>query len=333
MQVTLLPNISEELYAQAKKLSGYSIYHSAPWHNFISAFYGTPVHAIVGMDIYTGIRFFLPVVFRKNHFISLPLSHYLTSLHVEESPPQIAVEQALEGLPLEVHGEVSFAEKENEASYWRTVLALSNFSSVENWKETLPQKSILYMLKRAEREGLVLTRGQEEDDWNDFYSLMVETRHRQGSPVYPANFFSLLQENLGTECCSLYLVRKDGRAISGAVILHYNGQSFYAYSASTSLKSDRSLGGGELALFTAISDAFVRGDREFDFGSTPKSLPELKEYKEKWGGKSVDLFYTRLGGGKNIDRNSLKVKLATSIFRAMPQWLFKLVTPSIFMRL
>lgn len=336
MQHEFIERIDDALYRELPRLHNASLYHTPEWHRFLASALGHQVSAFVGYGADGSLESFLPVVrkpkFGKPVFVSLPFSHRVgPATRAEQSSP-------FEGAPIPelrliVHDRIDGPGIAHSSAYDITILDLASWPDIGKWKASLPSKSVLYMLKRAQREGVSVETTGSDESWSDFFELMGQTRHRQGSPLYPSDFFPKLRAQLAPPLCTLYLARLNGQALSGAVVFRYGGTASYAYSASTDDRTVKNLGGGELCLFQAIADAHAAGCKEFDFGSTPHSLPELKAYKEKWGGLSRPLtrsFFPAELARSGVQRNSRAVKCASAVLKALPHPLYTRITPMLF---
>ena len=67
-------------------------------------------------------------------------------------------------------------------------------------------------------------------------------------------------------------------------------------------------------------------------GRVPPNQPELRAYKEKWGGISQPLYYTYLGTVGGIQRNSPATKWVSAMLKRMPLPLFARLSPLLFRR-
>jgi len=64
-------------------------------------------------------------------------------------------------------------------------------------------------VRKAEKSGIKIMRGESLDDYKEFYRLIELTRREQGAPVYPFRFINNLYEKL--------LPKKDVQIVSGFI--------------------------------------------------------------------------------------------------------------------
>jgi hypothetical protein len=332
------------------EFEGFDFYHSLAWLSLLKQTFGWSVGYLLVKGEDGNIQALLPAVEKKavfvrtRRFVSLPL--------VSES--NIAYAKRAEGDELRVWNELGefartwgsltlhFAASKNHsdcATFGRrevgvvTELNLRNFASADELRRSFEQKSIRYMINRAEKGGVTVEQSDSLDAYKKFYALMVETRHRQGAPVYPWAFFRNMQKAFaGTGKVRLWLAMHQGKALSAVVLFHLRNSTHYAYAASVSDRDLKRLGASELLLARAIEESRDRGVGEFSFGYSPSHLPMLKAYKEKWGGVSRPLFYSSFPSEARLNRESRAVRMASAVLRIAPEAVFKCIGPMIFRR-
>lgn len=153
-------------------------------------------------------------------------------------------------------------------------------------------RSTRHNIARAQRDGVVVRRATDAKDLDAFYALHTRTRRRQGVPVQPRRFFSLLWSQLVERGLAFILLADAGerKAVAGALFLASYGTTVYKFGASDA--DSWRLRPNHLILWTAIEDACARGDRRFDFGRTDLSNSGLRTFKGRWGAEERPLRYS-----------------------------------------
>jgi hypothetical protein len=175
-------------------------------------------------------------------------------------------------------------------------------------------------IRKAEKEGVVVTRGATEQDWLEMARLEEATAHRHGVPAPPRGFFlgpcrTLQQEGLA----DLYLARlKEGSVAAGIVIWKGAREWIYAYGASR--PESLAARPNHLLLWTAVQDAMA-SRVNFNFGRAAPEQEGLVEFKRRWGGHPVPLSYDYWpsAGGLNVaDRSRGRLALAARLWSRLP---------------
>lgn len=151
-------------------------------------------------------------------------------------------------------------------------------------------KSIRQMLKRADREGLIVKRGRSEDLLQTFYRLLLLTRRRHQLPPQPVAWFRNMLQCLG-ENATISAAYKDEKAIASIITLSHGRKGVYKYGCSDA--TFHSLGGMPFLLWDAIQNAKARGATEFEFGRSDLDNPGLIKFKDRWGATRSQLTYHR----------------------------------------
>lgn len=344
MKTEVLEPVPEAVYAAAAGFEGRTLYHTPEWHRFLARTFGWRVKGLVGRAAGARVAFFLPFVNKRRLGparcnVCLPLSHRIGPAWDREccgTEPLRGVDPARELGNLEIHEAVEGAGARLTRAYDLTVLEWPGFDSFEAFERCLDDKSVRYMVRRARRSGIVVTREVSAAHIEDFYRLQLETRRRQGSPMYPRRFFRNLFESFaGTSRLLLYLAYRGARPVSGSIFYRFGEESIYAYSASVSDREIKRLGANELLMHTALADSFEAGMRRVDFGISPLSTPGLRAFKEKWRGESRPLaysYYPAGGAEAGIDRSGRGVRAVSTCLRRMPAWAFQRLSPPLLKR-
>ncbi len=334
MELTFPPSLPTDTHGLLKSYQNYSIYHSAAWHDHLTEACGWPVSYVVAGDV-ASPEVVLPLINKRvllgRQQISLPLTHAIAPAARPGADLNRFWQAFSNGnTTLRLH---SCAEGHPVAStQWRTVLDLSGFSAEEEVFRAFSKSSIQRKIRKAEKSGYSIDNTNALASYVDFEHMQALTRQRQGSPTFPKGFFSSLRRNLG-EQVSLHGIRTEEEMVAAIIFFDcpVSRSSIYAYGASVESREHWQQGVNQLAMWNAIRNAYVNGQKQVDFGSTPEHLEELKQYKEKWGATSEPLLYSAINGsaGKSqaIDRDSKLVHVAESVLRKMPHSMYRTLSP------
>ena len=160
---------------------------------------------------------------------------------------------------------------------------------------------------------------------------MVETRKRQGVPVYPLTFFYNIFRLLGSSQKRLYLIYKDTLPIAGILMLYHGNRAIYGYGASVNDKGLLRLRPNELLFWTAIKEAQEKGYHWFDFGITHKNNNGLLRFKSQWGATTSPIIYSyflnKLRKVPEQKREGIVFSTASSCLKILPRPIFKSIGP------
>lgn len=179
-------------------------------------------------------------------------------------------------------------------------------------------------IKKAEKEGVVVTIAQSQDSVKEFYELNCVTRREHGLPCQPYIFFEkiyshIISKNLGI----VVLASKDGRNIAGAVFFHFGTRVIYKYGASN--RKYQHLRANNLIMGKAIQWYCGHGYHRFDFGRTEQGNDGLLQFKRGWGAREYPINYYKYDFRQRVFvSDPIKVTgLHNRIFRMLPLPLLK----------
>jgi CelD/BcsL family acetyltransferase involved in cellulose biosynthesis len=175
-------------------------------------------------------------------------------------------------------------------------------------------------IRRAERENLVVRRGETARDLTDvYYRLHVQTRRRLGAPVQPRRFFDALWRHmLEPELGRLLLVYSRDVPVAGAVFLAGRGTLTYKFGA-----SDAAFWGlrpNHLLFWSAIRWACETGFQHLDFGRSDLADQGLRDFKSGWGAEEEPLVYTTLAARVPASAPGRSLGAARVVLRKSPAW-------------
>ena len=334
MDIKIIENISEEIYNKIKILNNYSIYHSLEWHRFLEVTFHWKVKGIIAFKN-SEIVFFVPFIqkhrlSKRKVNITLPFSHKVGVLYKDSIKNEL--ENILDKIKqyinnLEIHDKITSNDFKICCLNYQTILNLKQFNTKEELFKSMDYKSVRYEINKALKSEIKIESIINNKTINDFYNCELETRHRQGAPIYPINFFHNLFKHIPESERSMFTAYKDDNILAGVIFFHYQNTTVYAYSASK--QNSKNVSATDLLLWNGIKNAFEKGYEIFDFGTTPIHLEGLKKYKEKWSASSHELYYSYFPDAITIKRDGFGVKIISSVLKNMPINLFKTISPKI----
>jgi lipid II:glycine glycyltransferase (peptidoglycan interpeptide bridge formation enzyme) len=314
-----------------------NIYHTLQWKDLIQLSYGyKPYYYLMMVDNnpVCCLNFFQKSIFGlKKSFSQIPFSHYVPFLINDNYKPSdfITAIDALIGnhkLLIKDNLDLNAESIHKISSNYISVLSLMDEQSM--W-EGLNKSNIQRNIKKAMRSNLTVDSSNSKKSYEEFYELQALTRKKQGSPMYPKNFFSRMYNLLAQQGMAYCYIAKDINhlPIAGLIILSYKRRAIYAYGGSRSEHMHLSKRPNHLLMWQAICDSQKRGDCLFDFGSTPKSHESLLRYKSYWNAQTSDLIYTCFNSEEAsvFSREGLLVQLASKFLQGAPVRVNKTIGP------
>lgn len=181
------------------------------------------------------------------------------------------------------------------------------------------------LVKKGRKSNLeVLWGGLERLD--DFYAVFCENMRDLGTPVYSRRHFASILEQF-PDRAELCVLRHEGKAVSGALLLH--GWGVTEVPSASALRSANKLSANMLMYFHLLARAVERGHDVFDFGrSTPDS--GTYEFKKQWGAEPSDTTwqsYLRVGSLEETRPDNPKYQRRIRTWQKLPLWLANAVGP------
>jgi len=175
-------------------------------------------------------------------------------------------------------------------------------------------------IRKAEKSGVRVRRGEGPSDWRTMAELEEGTARSHGVPAPPRRFFletclSLQRDGIA----DLYLAEvPEAGPAAGLVVYKGPRRWIYAFGASRpELLEPRP---NHALLWAAIRDAIAAGV-EFDLGRAAPEQQGLVEFKRRWGGVPVPLAYDYFpapGGLHAADRARGPLIWAAALWRHLP---------------
>ena len=159
----------------------------------------------------------------------------------------------------------------------------------EVWRR-LHSGSTQRSIRKGEKSGLMVRRGDTAADWLLMAELEERTAHAHGLPSPPRRFFTEGCRRLQAEgLADVYLALTQSGACAAAISVWKGPRSWiYGFGASDpKLLEQRP---NHVLLWAAIRDAVAAGC-QFDLGRVAPEQEGLMEFKRRWGGQAIPLAY------------------------------------------
>jgi hypothetical protein len=180
--------------------------------------------------------------------------------------------------------------------------------------------SIRRGIRKAEKAGVQVRRGEGETDWLAMAELEEGTARSHGVPPPPRRFFLEACAGLQREgITELYLAAVPGAGMAAGLVL-YKGPSRWIYAFGASRPGLLEYRPNHALLWSAIRDA-IAGGAEFDLGRAAPEQHGLVEFKRRWGGVAVPLaydYYPAPGGLQAADRDRGPLAWGATLWRHLP---------------
>ena len=160
------------------------------------------------------------------------------------------------------------------------------------------RKTTRHEIKKAEKEGIIVTTTNDANQIKSFYDLQIETSRRQGFVPFSYEFllkqFSVFAKN---DLALLYSASLNKKLLAQAFIIFYGHEAAYHYGASTN--EGRYHPGAYLLQWEAIKEAKQRGMEKYNFwGIAPHDESQHRFYgvsvfKRGFGGEEVNYLHAQ----------------------------------------
>lgn len=168
-----------------------------------------------------------------------------------------------------------------------TLLDLRRYDKEKIWEGY--RKNIRRDVRKAQKSGVTIRRGDSGEDVHIFYKLYLASMERNKAMAkYPLRWFEAIHEIVAKRGTGAILIAElNGTPIAGVVLVHSSSSTHYLHNGSQ--YEFLKFCPNELLVHSSIENAVEKKISFFDFmGSDPGDLSLLR-FKEKWGGRSMDL--------------------------------------------
>ena len=287
------------------------------WRAFSAAhgtFYHRPEWAEVLRDVYrlrveyfsarvagelTGILAVaeVPRLLGPRRLVSLPFSYAAgplaqdaaTAAALSEAVRQRALERRIRRVELKSRGEYEPAAGFQRVSHYAAYEIPTEQGEKAVW-ERLHAGSTRRSIRKGQKAGLLVRRGETASDWLVMAELEERTAHGHGLPAPPRRFFVEGCRLLQSEgLADVYLAFTSAGAPAAAITVWKGPRSWvYAFGASDPAHLEHRP--NHVLIWTAIQAAIAAGCR-FDLGRAAPEQEGLVEFKRRWGGQAIPLAY------------------------------------------
>jgi len=315
-----------------RKVENATIFHSVPWIDLLCSSYGYHPMALVQIDSVNKITAGIPVVIKRNlvgkkSICALPFTDHCRPLALDQHHLDYFSRNLSQYIDSNTEHNFEFRWKyQNSASIRsRQEYVLHNLPMTTDFN--LVARGIHDMHKRnvnlAQKNGVTVITGSDEQKLKEFYRLHLITRKRKGVPIQPWEFFRnikryLLDDHLGT----IFLAYQDSRCLAAAVILNWNDKLVYKYGASD--PECLHLRANNAIFWEVIKWGCANGFTNLDFGRTDTNNQGLRDFKSRWGAVEQDLFYSYAPAFPSARPAWLMTLLSQSIVHS-PLWLCRIL--------
>ncbi len=158
------------------------------------------------------------------------------------------------------------------------------------------RKTTRYLIRKADKEGIVIKRRSDAQCIDDFWNLYQETASRESFTPFSKEFVDAEYQTFAQHHDADYFFgEKDGKILAGALVVYTKSTAFYHQGASihTPYPVPYAL------QWAAIQEARRRGCKWYNFWGilrekrTPKAWSGLTLFKRGFGGQLVDYILTK----------------------------------------
>jgi FemAB-related protein (PEP-CTERM system-associated) len=319
-----------------------SVFHSSSWLRVIREAYSFEPLLYISRNVNGEISGVLPFFVTKSpllgkHMVSLPFSDYGGALFSDSNGVTDFLTQVMSKHKRHMdYFEIRNAVPESsgmyrQSSYKRHVLQL--FPDPKDNMKKIDKRTIQYSIRKAQREGVVVSEENNQKGLEEFCRLNRMTRKKHGLPYQPELFFEKLFEHLISKGdASILLATCDTLVIAAGLFLKFNKFVYYKYNASDPNYLTKKTP-NHLLTWHAIERACLEGYVSFDFGRTSVRNDGLIRYKEMWGAETFDLpyfFYPEMKTMKTQEEKSPVYRMATKIWHSLPESMVDFIGPRVY---
>jgi serine/alanine adding enzyme len=277
----------------------------------------------------------VPALLGPRRLVSLPFSYAAgpltgdgrTADALAAAVRESASDRRIRRIEIKSRGEFPPAPGFHRTSHYTTFEIPTDGGEPEVWKR-LHQGSTQRSIRKGQKAGIAVRRGETADDWLMMAELEERTAHAHGLPAPPRRFFTegcrALQQ---MDLAALYLAftRTGDRA---AAITVWRGPRAWIYGFGASDPGHLEHRPNHVLLWTAIQDA-IAAERKFDLGRVAAEQKSLLEFKRRWGGQPIPLAYDYWPepGGLNLAaRDRGLMATAAAVWSRLPAGVTRLGT-------
>jgi lipid II:glycine glycyltransferase (peptidoglycan interpeptide bridge formation enzyme) len=151
------------------------------------------------------------------------------------------------------------------------------------------------LIRRAEKDGVVIEQGDTEEHLKAFYAIHMETVKRHHFVPFSYEYMKNELESFRADGqIRIFNARYQGKVISSAIVVFYGNEAFYHHGASSSEYAK--VPSSYLVLWEAIREAKRRGMEKFNFYGIVEDNPKhpwygLSRFKKGFGGYEANMVH------------------------------------------
>jgi hypothetical protein len=270
----------------------------------------------------------IPALLGPRRLVSLPFSYAAGPLaHDARTADALAValregaqERRIRRVEVKSRGEFPPAPGFHRTSRYVTFEVAIEGGESTAW-EQLHRSSTQRSIRKAEKSGIVVRRGESAADWLIMAELEERTAHGHGLPAPPRRFFTEGCPRLqAAGLADVYLAFTQS-GVPAAAITIWKGPRAWIYGFGASDPVHLEQRPNHLLIWSAVRDAIAAGCR-FDLGRVAPEQEGLLEFKRRWGGQAIPLAYDywpEPGGLNQAARNRGVLATAAAVWTRLPR--------------
>jgi hypothetical protein len=239
----------------------------------------------------------VPGLLGPRRLVSLPFSYAAGPLALDGATAdalaaavrESARDRRFRRVEIKSRGEFPPAPGFQRISHYETYEVPTEGGEAAVW-ERLHPGSTQRSIRKGQKAGVVVRRGETADDWLVMAELEERTAHGHGLPSPPRRFFvegCLRLQAAGLAAVYLAFAPTGARA---AAITVWKGPRSWIYGFGASDPALLEYRPNHVLLWAAMQDAIASG-RRFDLGRVAPEQEGLLEFKRRWGGQAIPLAY------------------------------------------
>jgi GNAT acetyltransferase-like protein len=330
---TTEPPADWEPYARARG----TFYHLPHWLLCLRDIYRLPVECY-SARVDGRLEGFLaaarvPGLLGPRRLVSLPFSYAAGPLAQDAATAdalgaairEAALDRRIRRVEIKSRGEFPPPPGFHRTSHYSTYEVSAEGGEAGVWSRLHPgstQRSI----RKGQKAGLVVRRGETAADWQIMAQLEERTAHSHGLPAPPRRFFTQGCRHLQEAGLAAVYLAFTKAGLPAAAITVWKGPRAWIYGFGASDPAHLEHRPNHVLIWAALLDAIAAGC-DFDLGRVAPEQEGLLEFKRRWGGQAIPLAYDYWPepGGLNVaarDRGALAT--AASLWSRLPAGIARL---------
>jgi hypothetical protein len=269
----------------------------------------------------------VPGLIGPRRLVSLPFSYAAGPLAIDSASADAlaaavredANDRRIRRVELKSRGEFPAAPGFHRMTHYSTFEVPTEGGEAAVWNG-LHAGSTQRSIRKGQKAGLVVRRGDSATDWASMAELEERTAHGHGIPSPPRRFFLEGCVRLqGAGLAAVYLAFTASEQLAAGITV-WKGPRSWIYGFGASNPAHLEQRPNHVLLWAAIQDAIAAGCR-FDLGRVAPEQQGLLEFKRRWGGQAIPLAYDYWPepGGLNVaPRDRGAVATVSAIWSRLP---------------